>query len=75
MSMRLIPLLSVLSIGLLLPASAHAYLDPGSGSFVIQMILASLLGVLFYVKTAWHQIKAFFASLFGKERDKKDVQP
>jgi hypothetical protein len=37
-----------------------AYLDPGSGSFILQILLASFLGALFVVRTYWQKILAFF---------------
>jgi hypothetical protein len=43
----------------LVPASAHAYIDPGTGSFVIQGIIAAIVGVGFAIKMFWHRIKAF----------------
>jgi hypothetical protein len=39
--------------------SAHAYLDPGTGSMIFQVALASLFGVLLAIKTFWVQIKHF----------------
>lgn len=36
------------------------YVDPGSGSYLIQVIIAAVLGVLFYFKSIWWKIKAFF---------------
>jgi len=36
------------------------YLDPGSGSFLIQLIIASLLGAAFVVRASWSKIKSFF---------------
>ena len=36
------------------------YLDPGSGSMLIQMILAAVLGIGVGVKIFWKQIQAFF---------------
>jgi hypothetical protein len=43
----------------LTPAPAHAYIDPGTGSFVIQGIIAAVVGVGFAIKMFWHRIKAF----------------
>lgn len=45
---------------------AWAYLDPGTGSYVLQVIIAGLLGVGFAVKTFWRSLKAFFSRLLGK---------
>lgn len=42
---------------------ALAYLDPGSGSIIIQLILAALLGIGVFVRSQWSKIK----SLFGKK--------
>lgn len=46
-----------------------AYLDPGSGSFILQIILASLVGALFIMKSTWHKIRGFFRSRFRKGED------
>ena len=37
-----------------------AYLDPGSGSFILQILLASILGALFLVRSYWQKIISFF---------------
>lgn len=61
----------VLVILLLLASShdAHAYLDPGTGSYVVQLILAALVGAGFAVKIYWGKIKAFFSpSSKGQEK-------
>lgn len=38
----------------------QAYLDPGSGSFLIQMLIAGLIGIGFTVKMYWKKIKGLF---------------
>jgi hypothetical protein len=45
------------------------YIDPGSGSYLVQVIIAAILGVLFYFKNIWLSIKSFFY------RDKKNDLP
>ncbi len=42
------------------------YLDPGSGSFLLQLLLAALLGGAFAVKVYWRKIKALFT---GKKEE------
>jgi len=45
------------------------YIDPGSGSYLVQVIIAAVLGAAFYFKTIWLRIKMFFG---GR---KKEQQP
>ena len=49
---------AVVSVAFLLIAD-DPYLDPGSGSFLIQLIIASLLGAAFVVRASWSKIKSF----------------
>lgn len=43
---------------------AHAYLDPGSGSVLIQVILGGLAGLAVGAKLFWQHIVYFFS--FGR---------
>lgn len=40
--------------------SAHAYLDPATGSIILQGLLAGLAGALLTVKLYFYKIKGFF---------------
>ena len=51
----------------LFPQRAHAYLDPGTGSYVLQIAAALLFGSLFLIKTWWHQIKHMVLRIFGRK--------
>jgi ATP-dependent Zn protease len=42
------------------------YIDPGSGSYLIQAIVAGALGVVFFFKNIKNHIKAFF---FRKKKE------
>lgn len=57
---------------LIYPQKAHAYIDPGTGSIIIQVLIAAFFGALFAVKMSWKRIKIFFNSLFstGSKREK-----
>jgi hypothetical protein len=60
-------------IGLLKPlASQYAYLDPGSGSFLIQLLIAALLGGLFLLKAYWGKITTFFKRVTNKQNTTED---
>jgi hypothetical protein len=43
-----------------------AYLDPGSGSFLLQLLLAGVLGGLFVLRTQWSRVKGFFRRVFSR---------
>ncbi len=47
------------------------YLDPGSGSMLIQIVLAALLGAGVAIKIFWRNIKAFFT---GKKVNEASVE-
>lgn len=47
-----------------------AYLDPGTGALIFQMIIAGFLGGLFAMKLFWSNIKNFFKKLFSAKKQK-----
>jgi drug/metabolite transporter (DMT)-like permease len=51
----------------ILPAQAHAYLDPGTGSYLLQIALAAIVGTLFAIRLFWGRIKSFLRNLFSKQ--------
>ena len=53
-------------------ARAAAYLDPGSGSFFIQLLVAGLMGTLFLIGAYWRRVKAFILKLFGRPVENND---
>ncbi len=61
---------SLMFIGLASPASA--YLDPGVGSFVLQMFLAGALAVGATVRMYWYRIKTVFNRLRSVDGKRKD---
>jgi hypothetical protein len=56
---------------LFLPKKAYAYLDPGSGSYLIQIIVASIAGLTYLIKLNWRKIKSRFSSK-GKEENENE---
>lgn len=53
---------------LLAPQSAQAYLDPGTGSFIIQIVVGGGLGLVFLIKKYW----SYFMGLLNK-KSKKNI--
>lgn len=62
------PTLAMASLVFLLPAlPAWAYLDPGTGSYAFQILLAGLMAGLFALKAFWRRIRDLLRS-FGTRR-------
>jgi hypothetical protein len=57
-TLRILAMAALLQLAL--TSQALAYIDPGSGSFFVQMLLAGILGAGMAIKAYWHRIKAFF---------------
>ena len=50
--------LTIIALLLIVIGPAHAYIDGGSGSYIIQMAMAGVLALAFTVKLAWQRLKA-----------------
>jgi hypothetical protein len=62
---------AVAAIWLIAPAPAHAYIDPQSGSYVIQILIAGLAAGGLAIATFWRRILAFMKRLFGRGSQEK----
>ena len=49
-----------------------AYLDPGSGSYFLQLILASLMGALFVLGVYRKKVTDFFRNLFSSKKEDEE---
>jgi len=56
-------ILTITIILVIFPPKTHAYLDPGTGSYIIQILFGALVGGLFILKTYWLKIMAIIQSL------------
>ena len=54
---------------LIITKDAFSYLDPGTGSYIIQILAAVLFGSIFMIKIFWSKIKLFFK---GGKKDEED---
>lgn len=58
--------LVILITGIGFAGTAHAYLDPGSGSMLLQVILGGIAAVGVALKLGWHKIVIFFGGRKAK---------
>lgn len=47
-----------------------AYLDPGTGSYLLQLLIAGIAGAILTLKIFWNNIKNFFMKIFKKRKNK-----
>ena len=45
---------------LIVPQAAHAYLDPASGSMILQAVIGGVAAAALALKYYWRRIQAFF---------------
>jgi hypothetical protein len=62
----------ITTIVAMVPTEAHAYLDPGTGSMVLQVIVAGILGAMFTFKSYVRAIISSITGIFKKQRDVSD---
>ncbi len=48
---------------------AHAYLDPATGSMIIQAVLAVVAAAAVSIGIYWARVKVFLSNLFGRKKD------
>jgi hypothetical protein len=48
------------------------YIEPGSGSYLLQVVIAAVLGAAFWIKMSWLRIKSFFTGKKFEKPEKKD---
>ncbi len=60
------------SINGIIHSATQSYLDPGSGSMLVQILLAALLGAGVGIKIFWKNIKAFFTGKKAGEVSTED---
>ncbi len=57
-----------LSLFLITPQYAYAYVDPGAGSYSLQIIIAFLVTGIFAVKLVFKKVKIIFLNLVSRIR-------
>lgn len=74
-ALRILTVLAVSAmLGFALAEPAHAYLDPGTGSFIFQLIIAGILGALFLFKAYWKKLVTALRKLIPRNHKSDDDQ-
>lgn len=55
--------------------NAYGYIDPGTGSYILQIIIAGIAAGLYAIKYFWSSIKIFLQKIFSKKKKQKPVPP
>jgi len=45
-----------------------AYVDPGTGSYLLQLLIATVLGSLFALKVYWKKLIGFLVQKFSRSK-------
>jgi hypothetical protein len=52
-----------------LTTNAHAYLDPGTGSIILQAVVAGVASSMFVVRMYWNKLRGFLGIGANKDKD------
>ncbi len=64
--MKKIILVSII-LNIFFTKSAFAYLDPGTGSIILQALLGAIAAAASYCAFYWNKVKNFFKKIFKKK--------
>ena len=60
---------------IMITGEARAYVDPGTGSYILQILIAGLLGAAFALKLYWNKLKGFISSSRSGRKKRGDDRP
>tara|TARA_B100001093_G_scaffold380998_1_gene366495 strand:- start:380 stop:601 length:222 start_codon:yes stop_codon:yes gene_type:complete len=64
----------VLSSFFVFPNIAYAYLDPGTGSIILQAILGFIAAAVASISIYWIKFKMFIKKIFNKKKDQNNLK-
>jgi len=70
--------ISFLAVALLVavyPTNAFAYIDPGSGSLLVQIVMSAFFGVVFLARNFLSKTVILARRIFSKEKVEKTTPP
>lgn len=63
---------TMLAVMLTMPTDAHAYLDAGTGSMILQLLLGGLAGIAIAGKLYWHK---FLTAVGIRKTESLEAEP
>jgi len=54
---------------------AYAYVDPGTGSYILQIVIAGVVGAAFTLKLLWRRIRLLMSNAVSKRKDRRGERP
>tara|TARA_B100000965_G_C19311004_1_gene634534 strand:- start:11 stop:241 length:231 start_codon:yes stop_codon:yes gene_type:complete len=57
-----------------IPSKAFAYLDPGTGSIILQAILGFIAASIATISIYWTKFKTIIYKIFNKKKYEKDIK-
>lgn len=67
-------LLKIFIVFILFTSESYAYLDPGTGSIILQVIIGFIATTVATISIYWNKFKLFISKLFKKkEKEKKNI--
>ena len=65
--------LTCIAILIIFPTKAFAYLDPGTGSIILQAILGFIAATIASISIYWAKFKSLISKLFNKKKENKKL--
>ena len=66
----MLKIISLVLFSYLLTNNAYAYIDPGTGTIILQAIVGAIAAGIVTIKLYWYKLKAFFTKKKDKDLDK-----
>lgn len=63
------PVLIFLAVSSASLSSAHAYLDPGTGSLILQAVVGGIAGAMVFLRTYWFKVTSIFRPKTAQSED------
>ena len=57
-----------------LPKISYAYVDPGTGSYIFQMVIAGFFAIIFFFKSGFKKVRAVLESIFAGKKNKAEAE-